>query len=128
MTTHLSHIYVLDDDPGFLKATARLLASAGYDVTQARSVAELERLMPLRPDACLLVDIVLQGESGFMVPTMLCAAGQQRPIVFISATDDSSSLKRAEDLGVCACLRKPVEAMDLFAALQHAVDSQTLRM
>lgn len=111
-------IFVLDDDPGFLRAVLRLLRVGGYDAQGFATMTELFDVLPVEGEACILSDIMLKNESGFDLPRQLTRRAIQIPIVFLSATDDPDTLKTANELGASPCLRKPVEATELFEALQ----------
>jgi DNA-binding NarL/FixJ family response regulator len=78
---------LVDDDVRFLAAAGKLLVREGVDVVGFASNGDeaLERAGRLRPDVAL-VDIGLQGESGFDVAHRLArlAGGPQRVIMISS--------------------------------------------
>jgi DNA-binding NarL/FixJ family response regulator len=78
---------LVDDDVRFLAAAGKLLARQGVDVVGVASNGDeaLERAESLRPDVAL-VDIGLQGESGFDVAHRLAGlAGGPQPVILISS-------------------------------------------
>jgi DNA-binding NarL/FixJ family response regulator len=77
---------IVDDNPGFLTAAKRLLECEGVDVLGVASTGDeaLERVRELRPDVAL-VDIELNGESGFDVVRRLASLPEgAQPVILIS--------------------------------------------
>jgi DNA-binding NarL/FixJ family response regulator len=80
-------ILIVDDDPGFARAAAELLADHGYRVlgsamTADEALAESDRL---RPDAILL-DVRLPDGNGIALARALCA-GHDAPRVLLTSSD-----------------------------------------
>ena len=78
---------LVDDDVRFLAAAGKLLVREGVDVVGFASNGDeaLERAERLRPDVAL-VDIGLQGESGFDVARRLAGlAGGPQSVILISS-------------------------------------------
>jgi two-component system nitrate/nitrite response regulator NarL len=78
---------LVDDDARFLAAAGRLLRREGADVVGVASNGNeaVERTESLRPDV-VLVDIGLQGESGFDVAERLAhVAEDPPPVILISS-------------------------------------------
>jgi FixJ family two-component response regulator len=115
-------IYVVEDDPSFLSAVARLIRTGGYSVEGMSTLDDLRSSLPLSAPCCVLADVILGGESGLDIPSMLAEHDVHVPIVFMSATDQRDTIAAASAAGDVPCLRKPVEANDLFAALESALD------
>jgi FixJ family two-component response regulator len=115
-------VYIVDDDKEFSAAIVHLLHAYGIRATGAATISDLLRIVPLEPSSCVLADIMLRGETGLAIPTLLAEQGQLVPLLFISATEDEKMLAEAERLSGLPCLRKPVEQDDLFAALGVAME------
>ncbi len=127
MTHGTATIYVVDDDPSFLSAITRLIRVGGFAVDSMHTLAEFKSRLPLTEPACVLADVMLAGESGLEVVGILESERQTVPIVFMSATDHRDTIEAATAAGAVPCLRKPVEAEDLFAALEQALLSHSLQ-
>lgn len=121
MNAGIATIYVIDDDPSFLSAVVRLIRIGGYTADGMQSLAEFNTRLPLTRPACVLADVMLAGESGLEVGDILAEANQLTPIVFMSATDQRDMIEAASAAGAVPCLRKPMEADELFAALKTAL-------
>jgi CheY-like chemotaxis protein len=78
---------LVDDDVRFLAAAGKLLGREGVEVVAIASTGDeaLERAASLRPDVAL-VDIGLQGESGFDVAERLARLAERpQPVILISS-------------------------------------------
>lgn len=80
-------VLIVDDDPGFGRAAAEILADRGYRVlahvtTAAEALAKCEQL---DPDAVLL-DVRLPDGDGVTLAETLCA-GLDRPRILLVSTD-----------------------------------------
>lgn len=117
-------IYVVDDDPSFLSAVCRLIQVEGYAVDRMSTLAEFKARLPLTEPSCVLADVMLDGETGLDVGDILAGARQTVPIVYMSATDQRAKIEAASAAGAVPCLRKPIEAEELFAALETALAGQ----
>lgn len=114
-------VAVVDDEDAIRKALKRLLRSAGLGVQTFASGQEfLLSLTSSRPD-CVVLDIRMQGMTGFDVQARLNADKVGLPIVFITALDDPGDQQRAMDAGAIALLRKPFGDEELLAAIDTAL-------
>ncbi len=126
METIPKRIYVVDDDAAFLRAILRLIRLGGYEPIGVRSISALVALFPLPKNSCVLADVLLDGESGLDIPSRLAAENVDAPVIFMSATDDEAMLDAAGRSVGRPCLRKPIEARQLFAALDAAFDKMNV--
>lgn len=114
------HLAVVDDDADVRKALSRLLSSAGCTVTAFPSAeAYLTADRDVEPD-CLLLDIGLEGMSGFELREELLRIGAAVPIVFITAQDDEETRQTLLQLGSVPCLHKPFTDQSLLSAIADA--------
>jgi len=114
-------VIVVDDDTGFLKGVARLLA---YNGIETRTFASAEALIEsgIAPTAtCLLLDIRLDGISGIELQHRLATSGSKCPVIFMTANDDEATRNAAVDAGCIAYLRKPFASQVLLDAIGKAV-------
>ena len=115
------HVFVVDDDSGFLIAICRLIRLGGFEATGMGQLSDLYDCLPFPKGSCVLADIILDGESGLEIPGVLQDRGATAPVVFMSATDDIETLVAADQVGSARCLRKPFEADELFHSLTAAL-------
>ncbi len=114
-------ISVVDDDPSVRRALRRLLRSAGYAVEVFSSAREFLDSSPVGRTECLVLDIRLDGTTGFELQERLVADRAAIPIIFITALDDAPTRERVQRAGVAAYLPKPFDAAALLGAIQEAI-------
>ena len=114
-------VAVVDDEFPIRKALTRLLRSAQYEVETYASGPEFLKSLATRRPACLVLDIRMQGMTGFDVQAWLRDQRIDLPIVFITALDDRDDLAHAMEGGATALLRKPFGDEQLFAAGEAAI-------
>jgi len=114
-------ISIVDDDLSVRRALRRLLQSAGYSVETFASAGEFLGSSPVGRTACLVLDIRLEGMTGFDLHERLAADRAAIPIIFITAHDDTSTRERVQRAGVAAYLPKPFDQSALLAAIQKVV-------
>jgi len=114
-------IAIVDDDLSVRRALRRLLQSAGYSVEAFASAGEFLGSSPVGRTACLVLDIRLEGMTGFDLHERLAADRAAIPTIFITAHDDASTRERVQRAGVAAYLPKPFDQSALLAAIQKVV-------
>jgi FixJ family two-component response regulator len=121
MSTASPLISIVDDDVSVRRALRRLVQSAGYAVETFASAPEFVDSLPSGRTACLILDIHLQGMSGFDLQDRLVAEGVGIPVVFITANDDDATRARVRQSGAAAYLRKPFDKRALLDAIGRAL-------
>jgi len=119
--THMSVIAIVDDDRAVRRALHRLVQSAGYTVETFASAREFLDWPLRRRTACLVLDIRLNGMSGFDLHERLQADEAGVPVIFMSAHDDARTRARIERSGAAGHLWKPLDEQALLDAIHRAV-------
>jgi len=115
-------VFLVDDDPGVLRALTRLLRASGRDVRAFSSPDEfLEQHDPAAP-GCLVLDVVLPHKNGLDLQRDLADSGADRAVVFITGGGDIPTSVRAMKAGAVDFLIKPFEDGQLLAAVQAALE------
>jgi FixJ family two-component response regulator len=130
--TPVSTVFLLDDEPGMLKALTRLLKAEGYIVRAFTSAkAFLESYQP-EALSCLVLDVAMPELDGIELQQRLTRAGILLPIVFLTGHGDIPMSVQAIKAGALDFLTKPVKDVDLLravrAALQRAAEQRELIM
>jgi FixJ family two-component response regulator len=125
-------IFLLDDEPGMLKALTRLLKAEGFTVRGFTSAkAFLESYQP-EALSCLVLDVAMPELDGLELQQRLTRAGILLPIVFLTGHGDIPMSVHAIKAGALDFLTKPVKDVDLLravrAALQRAAEQRELIM
>lgn len=113
-------ILVVDDDRLVLATLAHGLSQAGYDVIDADNGDDAILLAHQhRPDLALL-DIRMQGKSGFDVAAYLREQGVT-PFMFLSAFADEQTAAQVKALGAVAYLVKPLDIAQILPVVEAAL-------
>lgn len=115
-------IFLVDDDPGVLKALARVLREEGWQVETFESAEAFLARRDFRVHGCLVLDVALPGLDGMELQQRLAEAGQRLPIVFLTGRGDIPMSVRAMKAGAVDFLTKPVLAETLLAVVRAAID------
>ena len=112
-------IAIVDDDASVRRALQRLVESAGYTVQAFASAREFLDWLPRGQAACLVLDVQMDGMSGFDLQRRLAV-----PVIFITAHDDAVTLERIRKSRAAGHLRKPIDAQAVLNAIRTAVDGK----
>lgn len=114
-------VFLVDDEPGMLKALSRLLKAEGFPVQAFTSAkAFLEWYRPEVP-GCLVLDVAMPGLNGLELQARLTHAGVMVPIVFLTGHGDIPMSVQAIKAGAMDFLTKPVKDADLLRAVRAAL-------
>ena len=117
-------VYLLDDDASILKATRRLLDSAGWDNVETFTDpnAFLQRAAMDRPDLAV-IDILMPDMDGLEVQTRLRRVSPSTRVIVLTGQDNPSIRQIALNAGASAFFIKGVETDHFLAGLEAAADS-----
>lgn len=114
-------VFVVDDDPSFLRGLTRLLRAAGRTVAPFPSAAAFLKAHDPDVPGCLVLDLSMPGINGLELQDALTAGGSERPIVFLTGRGDVPSSVRAMKRGAVDFLTKPVTDAALLGAVDAAI-------
>ena len=114
-------VYLLDDEPGMVRAVTRLLRARGFEVEGFTSAASF--LAAYRPgsESCLILDVAMPGLDGLRLQRRLTHNGILLPIIFLTGQGDIPMSVRAMKAGAVDFLTKPVKDIDLLRAVSAAL-------
>jgi two-component system response regulator MprA len=116
--TPQQRILVVDDDQAVRESLRRSLEFNGYDVTLAQDGAEaLAAIGRSAPDA-LVVDVMMPRLDGLETTRALRAAGNDLPILVLTARDSVGDRVEGLDAGADDYLTKPFALEELLARLR----------
>lgn len=114
-------VYVVDDDPSFLRAITRRLEAEGLDVRPfASAVAFLASRRPDRP-SCALIDLRMPDIDGTMLQRLVASGPDPIPLIFLTGHGDVETSVDAMKRGASDFLLKPVRGEQLVAAIEAAL-------
>ena len=114
-------VFLVDDEPGMLKALTRLLSAEGFAVKSFRSAADFLAEHTPELSGCLVLDVAMPGLDGIALQQQLLGSGSLIPIIFLTGHGDIPMSVRAIKLGAVDFLTKPVKAAELVSAVQAAL-------
>lgn len=112
-------ILVVDDDRLVLATLTHGLSQAGYEVIDADNGDDAILLARQHKPELALLDIRMEGKSGFDVAAYLreyC----QIPFMFLSAFADEATIKQVKALGALTYLVKPLDIQQIVPAVEAA--------
>jgi FixJ family two-component response regulator len=114
-------VFLLDDEPGMLKALTRLLKAEGFSVEAFTSAKKF--LESYRPEllSCLVLDVAMPDLGGLELQARLTGSGLLVPIVFLTGHGDIPMTVQAIKAGAVDFLTKPVKDADLLRAVRAAL-------
>lgn len=113
-----AHLLVVDDDPRITELVRRIFAYEGYSVAVAATGQEaLDRTLERPPDLIVL-DILLPGIDGLEVARRLREAGDNVPILMLTARDAVENRVEGLAVGADDYLVKPFAPEELVARVK----------
>ena len=112
-------ILVVDDDRLVLATLTHGLSQAGYEVIDADNGDDAILLAREHRPELALLDIRMEGKSGFDVAAYLREYCQM-PFIFLSAFSDADSVAQVKALGAVAYLVKPLDIGRIVPAVEAA--------
>ncbi|MGC4062651.1 MAG: response regulator [Aquabacterium sp.] len=116
---HKGKILVVDDDRLVLATLTHGLAQAGYEVIDADNGDDAILLAREHKPELALLDIRMEGKSGFDVAAYL-RQYLQIPFMFLSAFADDATVNQVKELGALSYLIKPLDIQQIVPAVESA--------
>jgi two-component system phosphate regulon response regulator OmpR len=107
------HLLVVDDDERLRALLTRYLSGNGFRVSAAAQAADARSLMKSLAFDCLILDVMMPGESGLELAKSVRQGSQLLPILMLTARGDPADRIAGLELGVDDYLPKPFEPREL---------------
>jgi two-component system, LuxR family, response regulator FixJ len=114
-------LFVVDDDPGVLRALSMLFSMHGYSVSTFGEGAAFLRVARARVPACVILDVNLPGRTGIDLLTELNAQKYAAPILIMSGEGDIAMAVSAIKNGAFDFIEKPFQAAAVVDRVRDAV-------
>ncbi len=124
--TQKGKILVVDDDRLVLATLAHGLAAAGYEIIDADNGDDAILLARAHKPDLALLDIRMEGKSGFDVAAYLREYCQM-PFMFLSAFSDDETVAQVKALGAVAYLVKPLDIGQIVPVVEAAFEQLSKR-
>ena len=110
----MQKLLLLEDDASLIDGLAYSLKKNGFDIEIARNFCEAEILLTRIKDFDLLLfDVTLPDGNGFTLCEKLRESGNLVPIIFLTASDEETSVIRGLDCGGDDYITKPFKLGEL---------------
>ena len=119
-------VLLVEDDTTVLLTLGVRLKSMGYVVCTAKDAANaVSAVRKNKPDVVVL-DISLPGGTGFLVAERLqnMIGSAATPLIFMTASEDTTLRERAMKMGAVAFLKKPFDATTLADAIESVLSPE----
>lgn len=117
-------VLVIDDSPGNLLWTKKVLSKKGYQVLTASDGADgIALARRERPDVIIL-DCLMPGLSGIEVCSILKADQRTKdiPILFLTVVEDGDHMIQCYECGAECYLTKPINARELISEIEFTLE------
>jgi FixJ family two-component response regulator len=114
-------VFVLDDDESVVRALTRMLQADGFTTRSCTSATDYLANHAAETTGCLVADVRMPEMDGLELQRALHARGNDRPIIFITGQGDIPTTVQAMKAGAVTFLAKPVQRLDLVAAVNEAL-------
>ena len=104
---HNVTVCLVDDDPSVLRATGRLLSSAGWKTEPFTDPTVFLRYAEASHPALVVLDIWMPVMTGLEVQAKLGCVSPSTQVIVLTSKDDPSVRSKALDAGAAAFFLKP---------------------
>ncbi|MES2047588.1 MAG: two-component system response regulator OmpR [Pseudomonadota bacterium] len=112
---HKAKILVVDDDVRLRDLLRRYLTEQGFNVVSAENAQTMNKLWVRERYDMLILDLMLPGEDGLAICRRLRGAGDQTPIIMLTAKGEEVDRIIGLEMGADDYLPKPFSPRELVA-------------
>jgi two-component system, NarL family, nitrate/nitrite response regulator NarL len=115
----MARVLIVDDHPFLLEGVAAVLSAGGHAVvgTAADGIAALEAIARLDPEIVIL-DVTMPEPDGIAVLARLRSAGDQRPVILLTAHVSDSQIANALAAGANGIITKLGGSLELLEGIE----------
>lgn len=114
-------ILIAEDDPLIALGLTERVRSIGHEpVGPAKDGVEAIELAREHLPDLYVFDVEMPALDGLQAATQLAAEGLRRPVVIVTGVEDPKLIERSIASGVSAYLTKPIDTLELQAAIELA--------
>lgn len=128
-TDSSARILIVDDEDDICEIVAFHLERIGLRTTSASSAEEALRLMQAQDDphyfSLIVLDVMMEGMSGFEMAEELRSEGREIPIIFLTAKSAEEDLLHGFTVGGDDYLTKPFSVKELVARVRSVLHRTT---
>lgn len=120
--SHRTTILIVDDDSRIRNLLGKFLQTHNFEVQLATNVAQARSYLAVQPFDLMILDVMMQGESGIEFLKKLQNAVtpniKQIPVIFLTARDEMPDKILGLSIGADDYITKPFEPEELLARIK----------
>jgi len=117
-TKTMKKILLVDDDPELRQLLATYLGRHGFDTLLLPDTRQLDAFLERYQPQLLVLDLMLPGEDGLAACRRLRACGETRPIIMLTARDETVDRVIGLETGADDYVGKPFDPRELVARIE----------
>jgi len=114
----MKKILLVDDDPELRQLLATYLGRHGFDTLLLPDTRQLDAFLERYQPQLLVLDLMLPGEDGIAACRRLRARGETRPIIMLTARDETIDRVIGLETGADDYVGKPFDPRELVARIE----------
>lgn len=114
----MKKLLLLEDDHSLIDGLTYSLKKNGFGVEVAKTIKEAEKALAGQGFDLLLFDVTLPDGTGFALCEKLRESGNRVPIIFLTASDEETSVIRGLDCGGDDYITKPFKLGELCSRIR----------
>jgi two-component system alkaline phosphatase synthesis response regulator PhoP len=114
----VTHILLIEDNPGFAEGLRQNLEFDGYRVTVAADVASSSRALTADPPELIILDLMLPDGNGYDVLRAIRERDSVTPVLLLTALSEEAHKVRGFRLGADDYVTKPFGLLELLARIE----------
>jgi two-component system alkaline phosphatase synthesis response regulator PhoP len=114
----VTHILLIEDNPGFAEGLRQNLEFDGYRVTVAPDVASSARAIAADPPDLIILDLMLPDGNGYDVLRTIRERDSVTPVLLLTALSEEAHKVRGFRLGADDYVTKPFGLLELLARIE----------
>ena len=123
--THQAKIMVVDDDVRLRDLLRRYLSEQGFNVVTAENAVAMNKLWLRERYDLLVLDLMLPGEDGLSICRRLRGAGDNTPIIMLTAKGEDVDRIVGLEMGADDYMPKPFNPRELVARISAVLRRKT---
>lgn len=119
-------ILIVDDSVSYLSLLKGILGNEQYTILIAKNLFKAYKVIQEEMPDLILLDLLFPTEHGFTILKKIRANATYKsiPVIIISADNNSSTIKKAFELGANDFLAKPLNLQDLKNKVYNIINNE----